>query len=650
MLPSSQVDCIATGWGDPHIITFDGLEYDCQVNGEVVMVKSLDSEFEIQGRFTQALAGYPTVTTGIVIRERGNSPRIQLSMATRPDANQIIGPCAVDLYVDGVLKNVLEGTGTSSVTVSVADPTITIEYPSTGTRAVVTVLSFQEVCHFSVDYKLLVGCLQKEKVVGILGSPNGDFTDDWMTSNGTALEIPQGADAFFFEPAHEYCSSNWCLCNASASLFTYENGLSFGSFENCDSDYDDDLAADIANAPQCLKDICEGSIGCLVDGITLGRGAADEYLQNSAVNFATCVPGPTKSCYFSCADALATTCITDPGTYTICPDGKTTYEVYCDQETRGGGWMLLYSYKHDAGNDADLVAGVIPKDPNNAYSHFDVNDIPGYKESDIENVRFYCSTSSHDRVVNFANDHPVIKGMAFDGDQTANDPAYWRDDCSTSHLTGHTAIIPTVIDNCDGASLYTTTGGFHNDPFYACDTNYWSIGATSPGGPLRWECDDYQGDSGGLNVDTLHNVWVRMAPAPTDPTICSFEVAQVIMTWEEHQAVAQNKGCNVASIVSQQEQDTVVSLIKSSPPSIAEAQSIYLGGKLREEGLPGQPGPENWEWADGSKWEYEDWRTDEPNNEFDSEARLTMFYLSGEHHWNDEDGTEKFAAIYKCCA
>jgi len=117
MSPSNQVDCIATGWGDPHIITFDGVAYDCQVDGEVILVKSLDSEFEIQGRFTQALEGFPMVTTGIVICEHGNLPCIQLSMATRPDTTPIIKPCAIDLYVDGVLRNVLNGTGTSSVTV-----------------------------------------------------------------------------------------------------------------------------------------------------------------------------------------------------------------------------------------------------------------------------------------------------------------------------------------------------------------------------------------------------------------------------------------------------------------------------------------------------------------------------------------------------
>lgn len=52
--PTDKSDkvCKAFGWGDPHMITFDGLKFDAQARGEVILSKSLqDSGYMIQGRF-----------------------------------------------------------------------------------------------------------------------------------------------------------------------------------------------------------------------------------------------------------------------------------------------------------------------------------------------------------------------------------------------------------------------------------------------------------------------------------------------------------------------------------------------------------------------------------------------------------------------
>jgi len=65
--------------GDPHITTFDGLEYDCQASAEFVLVKSADGEFEIQGRFESVGRG-ACVLTGLAIRRIGYY-RFELSMA-----------------------------------------------------------------------------------------------------------------------------------------------------------------------------------------------------------------------------------------------------------------------------------------------------------------------------------------------------------------------------------------------------------------------------------------------------------------------------------------------------------------------------------------------------------------------------------------
>ena len=65
---------------------------------------------------------------------------------------------------------------------------------------------------------------------------------------------------------------------------------------------------------------------------------------------------------------------TTDGLYTIYPgiesgDETNGYEVYCDQTTDSGGWMLTWAYAHTGGYSDPLVGGTIPTDPNNGYSH-----------------------------------------------------------------------------------------------------------------------------------------------------------------------------------------------------------------------------------------------------------------------------------------
>ena len=66
-------------------------------------------------------------------------------------------------------------------------------------------------CHFSMEVNLLDCEAAKDTVRGLLGSPNGDASDDWMDRDGNAITIPQGASAYFFEPAFDYTKLNWMV-------------------------------------------------------------------------------------------------------------------------------------------------------------------------------------------------------------------------------------------------------------------------------------------------------------------------------------------------------------------------------------------------------------------------------------------------------
>lgn len=94
------------------MVTFDGLKYDCQGEGEFKLLTSLDSSFEIQGRFARFRATKRiTVTKGLVIDSgEAGTPTIQLDLPAEYN-----GECSVDLYVNKLYRNIEAGSGFKSV-------------------------------------------------------------------------------------------------------------------------------------------------------------------------------------------------------------------------------------------------------------------------------------------------------------------------------------------------------------------------------------------------------------------------------------------------------------------------------------------------------------------------------------------------------
>jgi hypothetical protein len=227
--------CKAVGWGDSHIATFDGVSYDVHVKGELTFLKSLDSGFEIQGR-TEAVenhSGSPAVTTAVVVKE-DNLPKIQISLATQDAATAenvvTIANCPVQLFVDDAARVITSGSGTLDATVQVSGNRIVVEYSETRLRLDMTVRSWRNTCHFSVNY-VMGDCRCDETLVGILGNPNDERVDDWMEHDGTPVDIPSSRRELRFEMAYEY-SKTWCV-TAETSNFSYETDSDFDTFDEC---------------------------------------------------------------------------------------------------------------------------------------------------------------------------------------------------------------------------------------------------------------------------------------------------------------------------------------------------------------------------------------------------------------------------------
>ena len=231
--------CTSRGWGDPHMVTWDGLRYDVHVHGELIFAKSLDasSSFQIQAR-TEPVENHdakPAVTTGIVITDNG-MPKIQVSMPRDEDepCTEVINGCPVELYVDDELRKPSHGSGSDLAKVDVSGSRITVQYPGNSQiKVVMDVTSWRNECHFSVTYTL--GTCRSD-IVGLLGSPDGEWRNDWMDTSGNPLTIPDDLRrGSGFAPTMEYTRDNWCVPNESSSNFAYEHDTDFDTFDICDN-------------------------------------------------------------------------------------------------------------------------------------------------------------------------------------------------------------------------------------------------------------------------------------------------------------------------------------------------------------------------------------------------------------------------------
>ena len=72
-------------------------------------------------------------------------------------------------------------------------------------------------------------------------------------------------------------------------------------------------------------------------------------------------------------------------------------------------------YAHVGGDNNALVEGTIPTDPTSGYSHINLDDLDGFTEDAVEEVRFYCTTSHTSRVIHFKTGNAFQAGVAFDG-------------------------------------------------------------------------------------------------------------------------------------------------------------------------------------------------------------------------------------------
>eukprot|EP00934_Nitzschia_sp_Nitz4_P002070 Nitzschia sp. Nitz4//scaffold120_size68122//56453//57946//NITZ4_006054-RA/size68122-processed-gene-0.40-mRNA-1//1//CDS//3329534308//2070//frame0 len=264
---------VGTVYGEPHITTFDGWAARCQAEGEFVLVNS-DTHIHIQSRFDHLPTTSTSIITGMAVKVAGLD-KIQVTFAEYESGDEIVitDKCPMHLYINGELQPAADTSGrgyditigSSSLDIQFYDkddsPTYAISLQATYSNRGDSPMMAAYFCLPSSMPEMLEG------VVGLLGSPNCDSTDEWMTATGEPLE--QSGNGQY---EYDYCTSHHCIYTEDVSLFVHEDdngGKSFDDLQSCDEEFTGDV--DISDVDDEILAICgEDNEDCLLDGVVAG--------------------------------------------------------------------------------------------------------------------------------------------------------------------------------------------------------------------------------------------------------------------------------------------------------------------------------------------------------------------------------------------
>lgn len=124
--------------------------------------------------------------------------------------------------------------------------------------------------------------------------------------------------------------------------------------------------------------------------------------------------------------------------------------------------------------------------------------------------------------------------------------------------------------------------------------------------------------------------WVDVVPEET----CRYAVVKATMTWEEARVYCEARGGHLATIVSQEQMDTIIALLEEH-----EIDTIWLGAN-------NYSSSGGFQWVTGEPFQFAAWAIGEPNNDGGEEHYL-MMYRKGTQGWvwNDTvgNGMSRFA-------
>lgn len=222
-------------FGDPHLITFDGLRYSFQTVGEFTLAKSNDGKFEVQVRQTPVNSN---LSLNSAVAMKVGSDRVALYSKDFPDADTSI-PLRVNNKPTTIQGDKL--TLPSGGVIAKTGNTYVVDF-TTGEKVVITPTSaggnpFLNVSPFVYN--------QSGKYSGLLGNINNNPNDDQETRGGgnvliskstygdvnrvlnlVGLRVPgalAGAEKLYFDQLYKEFGNSWRI-KQEESLFDYLPG------------------------------------------------------------------------------------------------------------------------------------------------------------------------------------------------------------------------------------------------------------------------------------------------------------------------------------------------------------------------------------------------------------------------------------------
>ncbi|XP_012287244.1 protein mesh isoform X2 [Orussus abietinus] len=233
-----QSPAIASVFGDPHVVTFDGLEYTFNGKGEFVLVKvdTIKDKLDVQGRFEQMsnnFYGEVRATQLTSVAARGNNSAT-IEVRLRPQHAQ--WRYRLDVFADGrrVYFDRQSLKFQHFAGVVVYTPTYILNQSEViimfDTGAGIEIVENQGF----MTARVYLPWIYMNKTRGLMGNWSYDITDDFTNPDGIVSAI---SNINNFETVHREFAINWLLEDREdkykgAALFTREFGRTASYYAN----------------------------------------------------------------------------------------------------------------------------------------------------------------------------------------------------------------------------------------------------------------------------------------------------------------------------------------------------------------------------------------------------------------------------------